>query len=220
MASYLCFATGDETRVLRSLSILAVGFAVAVPPPAAAGPAEAAPAPHAGAAAAPPAADTSPSGGTSAIPAAVVPPPASAVTHVDGLFKAMRCRDRFGHDVSLVKVVNLGDIGRAWFMNRAPIIAMDPQVASALPDKLVRFFYDHECAHHVLGHFFYFAADRENDADCWAITHARDAGRLSRDDIAAFAPYLASSPGSPFGHLPGPQRIAQLRFCFDKPSGG
>lgn len=138
----------------------------------------------------------------------------------DDILASLQCRDRFGHDVPLIKVQNLGDIGRAWYMNRVPIIAIDPHIAGRLPDKLVRFFYDHECAHHVLGHWFFFAPDRENDADCWAVTRERDAGLLRRDEIVGFAPFLASSPGSPWGHLPGPERVRHLLFCYDKPLGG
>ena len=147
-------------------------------------------------------------------------PVTHAIARMDELYATMQCRDKRGHDIALVKVVNLGDIGRAWYMNRVPVIAMDPHLADRLPEKFVRFFYDHECAHHVLGHWFFVAPDRENDADCWAITRARDAGRLVRDDILAFAPFLAKSGGSAAGHLPGPERVRHLLFCFDKPLGG
>lgn len=130
------------------------------------------------------------------------------------------CRDGAGRVVSLMKVINLGDVGKAYFLNRVPVIAMDPQLLDRLPEKLQRFFYDHECAHHVLRHWATMPPDRENQADCWAVTRERDRGDLSRDEIIGFAPFLVASGGSIAGHLPGPQRIRHMLECFDAPVGG
>lgn len=127
------------------------------------------------------------------------------------------CKDIRGRAVSTVQVVNLGDVGRAGVINRVPIIAIDPDIIGRLPNKLQLFFYQHECAHHVLGHWFQMSLTMETDADCWAIRHGRDDGTFSRDDVMSFAPFLAKSGGSPLGHLPGPQRAKQLLKCFDTP---
>lgn len=137
-----------------------------------------------------------------------------------GQDQPLQCRDGRGREIPLMKVGNLGDVGRAWYVNSVPVIAMDPQIANRLPDKLVRFFFNHECAHHVLGHWYFVAPDREKDADCWAITRERDRGTLTRDEIIGFAPFLSQSRGSPWGHLPGAQRVQHMLFCFDKPLGG
>ena len=137
-----------------------------------------------------------------------------------GLDAALQCRDRHGRDIPLMRVGNLGDVGKAWYVNRVPVIAMDPHIANRLPDKLVRFFFNHECAHHVLGHWYLASNDKENDADCWAVTRERDRGQLSREEIVGFAPFLAQSRGTPWGHLPGPERVRHMLFCFDKPLGG
>lgn len=130
------------------------------------------------------------------------------------------CRDGAGRTVSFVKVSNLGDVGRTWIMNRTPVIAMDPEILGRLPDKLQRFFFDHECAHIVLRHWLSYPADRENQADCWAVKRERDRGELSRDDIVGFAPFFAQSRGTVAGHLPGPERIKHMLACFDAPVGG
>lgn len=127
------------------------------------------------------------------------------------------CKDIRGVAVTTMRMANLGDVGRAGVLNRVPVIVIDPDIIRRLPDKLQLFFYQHECAHHVLGHWFQMSSTMESDADCWAIRHGRDDGIFSRDDVMSFAPFLAQSGGSPFGHLPGPQRAKQLLSCFDAP---
>lgn len=129
--------------------------------------------------------------------------------------QAVSCKDIRGVAVTTMRVANLGDVGRAGIINRVPIIALDPDIIGRLPDKLQLFFYQHECAHHVLGHWFQMSLTMETDADCWSIRHGRDNGIFSRDDVMSFAPFLANSGGSPFGHLPGPQRAKELLKCFD-----
>src|SRR5690606_40722156 len=52
---------------------------------------------------------------------------------------------------------------------------------------------------------------------CWAIRYGRDTGLFRRQEVADFAPWLAASKGSPFGHLPGPLRARHLLECFDNP---
>lgn len=131
--------------------------------------------------------------------------------------RQMSCRDVLGRAVHTMQVANLGDVGRAGVVNRVPIIVIDPHIINRLPDKLQIFFYHHECAHHVLGHWYGGSSEQEKDADCWAIRTGRDTGILSRDDVLSFAPFLAGSGGSAFGHLPGPQRAKFLVQCFDGP---
>lgn len=138
---------------------------------------------------------------------------ADGVTLIAG--RAMSCKDIRGVAVHTLQVANLGDVGRAGVVNRVPIIAIDPHIIERLPDKLQIFFYQHECAHHVLGHWFQTSLAMESEADCWAIKHGRDTGIFNRDDVLSFAPFLAGSGGSPFGHLPGPERAKYLVKCFD-----
>lgn len=139
--------------------------------------------------------------------------PARGETEIAG--RPVSCRDIHGRAVHTMRVANLGDVGRAGIVNRVPVIALDPEILGRLPDKLALFFYQHECAHHVLGHWFQMSLNMETEADCWAIRHGRDNGTFSRDDVMSFAPFLARSGGSPFGHLPGPERAKYLLNCFD-----
>lgn len=129
----------------------------------------------------------------------------------------MSCRDVRGLAVHTMQVANLGDVGRAGVVNRVPIIVIDPHIIGRLPDKLQIFFYQHECGHHALGHWYGGNADQEKEADCWAIRSGREKGTFTRDDVMSFAPFLAASGGSPFGHLPGPQRAKFLLQCYDEP---
>ena len=78
---------------------------------------------------------------------------------------SVECRDIRGRPVRTYRIINLGDVGRAGVVNRVPIIALDPNIMALLPDKMQLFFYLHECAHHVLGHWMAFAPEHENDAE-------------------------------------------------------
>jgi hypothetical protein len=127
----------------------------------------------------------------------------------------MRCYDFRGIPVRTVRETQLGDVGRARIIIRMPVIALDDDRMATLPPKLQLFFYGHECAHHVLGHLFNPTGSSEQEADCWAVQFERDKGLLTRADVESFAPFLAASRGSPFGHLPGPARQALLLKCFD-----
>ncbi len=131
--------------------------------------------------------------------------------------QSFSCRDARGATVRTMQVTNLGDVGRAGIVNRVPVIVIDPHIIERLPDKLQIFFFQHECGHHALGHWFGGNSEQEKEADCWAIKLGRDNGTFSRDDVMSFAPFLAASGGSPFGHLPGPQRSKFLLRCFDEP---
>ncbi|WP_072390968.1 hypothetical protein [Hyphomicrobium sp. CS1GBMeth3] len=132
----------------------------------------------------------------------------------------MRCYDYRGAVVRTLQTTQLGDVGRASIIGRIPIISLDPDRLATLPAKLQTFFYMHECAHHVLGHVIRPTLTSEREADCWSINYGREAGLFSRADVEGFAPHLASSRGSRFGHLPGPARLAHLLKCFDEPESG
>ncbi|MEM1371440.1 MAG: hypothetical protein AAGG72_04320 [Pseudomonadota bacterium] len=127
----------------------------------------------------------------------------------------MSCIDFRGRTVVNMTVARLGDVGFARVINTVPYILMDPELLRRLPTKLQHFFYEHECAHHVLGHWFNPTINSEREADCWAIKKHRDEGHLTRQEVVNFAPWLKSSRGSPWGHLPGPERAKHLVACFD-----
>lgn len=130
----------------------------------------------------------------------------------------LACRDFRGQVVRSIRMDDLGDVAHARIINRMPIITLNQSRLDTLPGKLQVFFFHHECAHHLMGHVFYPTQTSENEADCYAIKLGRREGFLTRDDVVAFAPYLARSRGSPFGHLPGPLRSQRLVACFDDPS--
>ena len=135
-------------------------------------------------------------------------------TRIAGM--SVECTDFRGRVVRTMRIANLGDVGRAWVVNTIPFIIMDSHVLTGLPPKLQLFFYGHECAHHVLGHWVQLSAKSEQEADCWSVKNGRDRGLFTRDEIASFAPYLKSSKGTAWGHLPGPQRSKFLLRCFDE----
>jgi hypothetical protein len=130
----------------------------------------------------------------------------------------MTCRDFRGQTVRAIHMDDLGDVAHARIVNRMPIITLNKRRLDTLPDKLQIFFYQHECAHHILGHVFYPTQSSENEADCYAIKVGRREGVFGREDVESFAPYISISRGSAFGHLPGPARAQRLLACFDDPS--
>ncbi len=126
------------------------------------------------------------------------------------------CKDMRGRVVRTMKMTDLGDVGRAWVVNGVPFIIMDVDLLRTLPPKLRLFFYGHECAHHRLGHWYQPTQNSEIEADCWSIKDGRDRNLFRREEVAAFAPFLADSKGTRWGHLPGPERAKKLLACFDE----
>jgi hypothetical protein len=126
------------------------------------------------------------------------------------------CTNAIGQPVAFVPNLALNDVGRASQSAIGPIIELNPNVLAQLPQKLQLFWYGHECGHHVLGHTLSLPTlTNESAADCWAIQTGKRQGLFTRQQVAAFEPYFRNNPGSPWGHLPGPQRAALLVGCFD-----
>ncbi len=134
-------------------------------------------------------------------------------TRIAGML--VTCSDYRGRVVHTMRVSDLGDVARAWVVNRMPYIIMDRERLAKLPPKLQLFFYGHECAHHKMGHWMNTTMDSEREADCMSVRDGRDKGLFKRDEIASFAPWFAHSRGSRYGHLPGPERAKFLLKCFD-----
>ncbi len=148
----------------------------------------------------------------------LVPEPAEATVSVRSRIAGMpvECTDFRGRNVLTMRVANLGDVARAWVVNRIPFIIMDHRRLAALPPKLQLFFYGHECAHHKMGHWMNATMTSESEADCWSIQEGRDSGLFTRDEVVSFAPWFANSKGSDYGHMPGPIRAKFLLQCFDE----
>lgn len=126
------------------------------------------------------------------------------------------CYDARGLPVVLRSAPHLNDVGKAWIApNGAPVIFLNPRVLSTLPRAVQLFWYAHECAHHVLGHTLGMPQMRsEMDADCWAIRTGRNQGWFLHRDLRSMYWYFINNPGSPWGHLPGPQRLQHFANCF------
>lgn len=126
-----------------------------------------------------------------------------------------QCFDVMGARVSMIRFDGLRDVAHAVIMNRVPYIVLNPTRLATLPPPLQDFFYEHECAHHVLGHNYNPTLASESEADCLAIKVGRAKGYFSRKDVIAFGPWIRPLHGSRFGHLPGRQRQKLLLMCFD-----
>ncbi len=130
---------------------------------------------------------------------------------------SLGCADSRGRPVQTYETSGLGDVARSELYGRIPVITVDKEVMASLSGKLQIFFYLHECAHHALGHMYAPEPNSENEADCWSIKTGRDQSYFNLSDILAFANRIMASPGSARGHLPGPERMAYMLECFDKP---
>ncbi|MCH9765011.1 MAG: hypothetical protein K0U34_03330 [Alphaproteobacteria bacterium] len=126
-----------------------------------------------------------------------------------------QCHDLRGEFVSTIRFDELRDVAHAVIMNKVPYIVLNPTRLATLPPKLQAFFYEHECAHHLLGHNYNPTLSSEPEADCLAVKSGRDRGLFTRADVVAFRPWIVPLRGSMRGHLPGKKRFALLMQCFD-----
>lgn len=126
-----------------------------------------------------------------------------------------QCHDVRGARVSTIRFDNLRDVAHAVIMNHVPYIVLNPTRLKTLPPKLQAFFYEHECAHHVLGHNYNPTLASEAEADCLAVKIGRDKRLFSRSDVVAFRPWIEPLRGSLRGHLPGKQRQKLMTLCYD-----
>lgn len=121
------------------------------------------------------------------------------------------CMSSQGQPVAFVPNTMLPDVGRA-LPGLPPTIELNPSVLAQLTPKMQLFWYGHECAHHVLG-----PANSEINADCWSIKTMRNQGLLAPNELPQLMAQIAGTPGSMWGHLPGPQRAQLLAQCYNTP---
>jgi hypothetical protein len=124
------------------------------------------------------------------------------------------CVDFQGRPVALSAAPQLPDVGAARIFNGQPVILMNPLVLNQQPPVLQLFWYAHECAHHVLGHIVNPNLTNEASADCWAVKTGRQQGWFPPGAFQLLAQVLQNSPGSIWGHLPGPARIQNMMACY------
>jgi hypothetical protein len=60
-------------------------------------------------------------------------------------------------------------------------------------------------------------ANNEINADCWSIKTMRNQGLLSINELPELMAQISNTPGSMWGHLPGPSRAALFAKCFQTP---
>ena len=126
------------------------------------------------------------------------------------------CNDAYGIPVMTKPAPYLNDVGMARIEgNGLRVIYLNPVILGQLPPFIQLFWYAHECAHHALGHTYGFnQLYREVEADCWAVRLGRNQGWLTPGQLNAMHDYFVTNPGSPWGHLPGPQRLQNFKNCY------
>lgn len=145
----------------------------------------------------------------------LIPSTGKSQTMIAGV--PVNCVDAFGVPVATIPAPQLGDVGMARIeSNGVRVIYLNPFILNNLPPSVQLFWYAHECAHHALGHTYGFNQfSREIEADCWAIRTGRDQGWITLNVIGVMSPYFIANPGSPWGHLPGPQRVQNFANCYN-----
>lgn len=119
------------------------------------------------------------------------------------------CTSYQGQPVAFIANRGLNDVGRAR-PGLPPTIELNPDVLVGLTAKMQMFWYGHECAHHVLPP----QANTESNADCWSIQQMKRQGLLSEGEVPELMAQIAKTPGSMWGHLPGPSRAQLFAQCF------
>lgn len=116
------------------------------------------------------------------------------------------CRDQFNRKVVFAPDPLITDVG----FSIPELTVMNPRILATMPPALQYFWVGHECAHHTNGD-----NDSEVRADCVSMAMGKQSGLFTRRDVEAFEPWFASQTGSSRGHLPGPERFANLLVCYD-----
>lgn len=144
----------------------------------------------------------------------VLPSMGQAQTMIAGV--SVNCMDAYGVPVMTTLTTQLGDVGMARIEpNDARVIYLNPIILNTLPPSIQLFVYAHECAHHHLGHTYgFYRPSKEREADCWAIRTGRDQGWITPNTLDTMVYYFIGNPGSPWGHLPGPQRLQHFVNCY------
>lgn len=126
------------------------------------------------------------------------------------------CVDFAGRSIALIADPTLPDVGAARIVNGQPAILMNPVVLNRQPRELQLFWYAHECAHHALAHAANPSLTNEAMADCWAVRIGRQQQWFSPASFQVLAQALQDSPGSIWGHLPGPLRLRNMWSCYSQ----
>lgn len=123
----------------------------------------------------------------------------------------LTCANWQGIPVQIIANPYLNNVGVAHAGNVGqPVIQLNPQVMNQFSPFVQVWWFAHECGHHAL----HPSVNSESNADCWGIRVMRNQGLIQWPaQLNAFANELASLPGSPAGHLPGPVRAMNIANC-------
>jgi hypothetical protein len=123
----------------------------------------------------------------------------------------MNCTSYFGEPVAIFLNGQLDNVGIATILyNGAPAIVINPNVTNSFSNVVAQWWFAHECAHHALPPNL----NNESNADCFAIKQLVQFGIINMpQQLNAFKQELATLPGSPMGHLPGPVRANHIVQC-------
>lgn len=126
--------------------------------------------------------------------------------NVSGL--PMNCTAYNNQPVAIFFNYRLNNVGIATnHSNGAPIIVLNPNVVGQFSNTVAQWWFAHECAHHNTG-------PNETKADCYAVQQLVRNGVIRHpEQLLSFSRELATLPGSPMGHLPGPYRAKNIVNC-------
>ena len=125
------------------------------------------------------------------------------------------CIDSRGNSVASILDYSINDVAIARLEYNYPVIRYNPRVLSQMSEATSRFFYIHECAHHVLRHTIEMPSlQNERDADCWAISTMDSELELSLEELRAIQNDIARQGRGDWTHLPGPYRAIDIESCL------
>ena len=138
-----------------------------------------------------------------------------ASNHVHAQVTYDGCIDFRGNSVASVRDYSISDVAIAGLDYNYPVIRYNPRVLSQMSEPTRRFFYIHECAHHVLQHTIQMPSlQNERAADCWAIRTMQSDLELSQQELRAIQNDIALRGRGDWTHLPGPSRAIDIESCL------
>jgi len=129
--------------------------------------------------------------------------------------KGVTCIDYRNFPVKEIATTKINDIAQAQRVHGFPVIFFNPIITKSVARPTERFFFWHECAHHVLAHMERANPfTREQEADCWAIKKLASTRGFTGADLEVLQIQLATFGRGDQTHLPGPTRATNLERCL------
>lgn len=127
------------------------------------------------------------------------------------------CLDAKGLPVAWKEQPSITDLAQATFdKHKRPIVEWNPGRFKFMRPVSKLFFFAHECAHHALGHLYIGVqgAEKEQQADCWAMHRLKNDGKLEGDDLSSIEQDLVKVARSDAHHSAGLMRASNLKWCL------